>query len=179
MAELDGKRMSATDRFINFHSKLTHTEEQFGLRYKYVSFSNTMADDCRCCRFKMIMYSHPIRWNTVESFPTDHREDMMWAKACQLADLPIDWLEDANLMPNTCFYGDKAIKYDLIGLASHKGIGSPDEVKMWCTEAVYVVKLVGWPDILKFPAKTLRPDDLAPDMGDWIARYYFQKRLDK
>ena len=174
MALLGGKKPSGTDNIINLQSDLTHTEIQFGANRNYVSWSATMADDCKCCRFKMISYSHPIRWSTVEFSPSEAQEELMWRKACAMADMDSNWLEGLAVDPDGIWYGTEAIEYDLKGLLSFKTPIKPHRVKVWCTEGCFEVLLEAYPTILMFPMELLNPDDLDPTMGDWIARYYFE-----
>ena len=191
MAALYGKKPSKTDRLIGWRSDLSHTELRFSERYGRISFSATMADKCRCARFKMIGYSHPERWRTVRFWVTDEQEDAMFAKACKMADCK--WLETAVVIEDVCYYGPNALKYDLLAVSfsfiSKRTIWRPDKTKVFCTEAVFILLLIPFPDILSFKwplaaenptvritvERTLKSDQLTPSLGDKVARNYARK----
>ncbi len=137
-AKADGKPLSFVDRLIMFRSKpYTHTEFQFSERFDNVSFSATMKDKARCCRFKDIKYTHPQRWKKHIIPMSDTEEDLAFQKAKE-----IEWL-----------------KYDLLGLSSFIimkwRIVRPSKLKYWCSECVACLLVV---------AKRLNliPDELHP-----------------
>ena len=124
-AKADGKPLSFIDRLIMLRSKpYIHDEFQFSERYDDVSFSATMQDKARCCRFKKIRYSHPQRWKQQVIPMTDKQEDRAYKKACELEDK----------------------KYDLLGLLSFGTrwrIIVPHRDRYWCAEAVATLVVAG------------------------------------
>ena len=114
-----------------------HTEFQFSDRYGGVSFSSTMQDGAKCCRFKDIEYSHPERWTTHIIPMTNEEEGRAWVKAQEL----------------------EGRKYDLIGLLSFTTkwkIIRPRDKWEWCTEAVCRLFIAA------HNIKNLIPDELQP-----------------
>jgi hypothetical protein len=178
LAQLHGKKPSKTDRLIGLRSDLTHTEIQFTDRYGNISFSATMADDCRCARFKMIGYSHPERWLTVLVPVTAEQEALIFAKACEMAD--VDILEDLFTKEisyevdsgGVCFYGNNALKYDLQGVSlsfiSKWRVWRPHDKWVWCTEACFIAMMAGFLDILEFgTSEYVTMSCTSVEGGDW------------
>jgi len=118
-AKEGGKDFSATDIIIMRRSaRLIHTEFQFSPRNNSESFSSTLRDGEKGCRFESIDYTkHPERWNKIVLPMTNVQEDVAY---CRAEDL-------------------EGCKYDLIGLASFASslnIIKEHPDKYWCTEAV-------------------------------------------
>jgi hypothetical protein len=180
LAGLHGKKPSKTDRLIMLRSGLVHTEIKFPPRHGGISASATKRDDCDCFRFKMIGYSHPERWLTVRIPCTEAQVDAIFAKCCEMADMPcFDYsLGDftALLKSGQCAYGPNALKYDLIGLLSFTSklrLIRPHTTKVWCTEACFIALLEAFPSLLQFDLwHELQPHDLHPSHGDMIIRNY-------
>lgn len=156
-AEKFGYKLSGIDRLIMRRSFLhTHTEIQFSERYGNISFSATMADGAKCCRFKDINYTkHPERWDTIIIPLTDNEEDLIYAKAKAIEGKP----------------------YDLIGLLSFISDDlnwiKPSESGYWCSEAVSVaMRAVKRIDNLF----EQRPDEMHPTKLDTLARYFFKEQ---
>jgi hypothetical protein len=148
-----GYEYTASDKIIMMRSLLhTHTELQFSERHNEVSFSSTLQDDVKGCRFKQIEYSHPERWDTLSLFVTDEEEDLMYQAAQSIEGKP----------------------YDLLGLLSFSTefeIIKPDKDKYWCTEAaLFVVKSVP-----RFQDIPLSPEKAHPTLADAILRYYIEQ----
>jgi len=203
MAALYGKKKSKTDRLINLRSELTHTEIQFSERYGGISFSATLKDGCKCARFKMIGYSHPERWCSVKLWVTVEQESNMFTKACKMADMMgmINWTYDdifsSSLWKNDlqlsgfCYRGPNPFKYDtsrvVLSFISKRRIIPGRKNYVWCTEAVFIVLLVAFPEILTFSHteypdihwNKLNPDDLHPSLGNMIVQNFtrVQKKL--
>ena len=170
LAALHGKKPSWTDRFIGLRSELSHTELQFSERYGNVSFSATLADGCKCARFKMIGYSHPERWLTAVLEVTDEQEDAIFEKCCEMAAMRPEvakafcldpekgwWDGDCcTLYPHTkgLYYGPKALKYDtpqvVFGFISKLRIKKGDKRKVFCTESCFIALMEVWPELLRF-----------------------------
>ncbi len=117
-AEESGKPITPVQHVILTRSDpLVHTELQFSERHGKISFSSTIQDGDKGCRFKDIKYSHPERWIKLILPMTDAEEDRAWRRAKVL----------------------DGAKYDLIGLASFGtkwDIIKPDPDKYWCNEVV-------------------------------------------
>lgn len=117
-AEEYGRKLTAVDKVILLRSTPhVHVEFQFSERYVNISFSATMQDNAKCCRFKEIDYTeNPERWDTIILNLTDKQEDAAYAKAKEL----------------------EGKDYDLFGLlsfTSEVNIVKPDPNKYWCSEA--------------------------------------------
>jgi hypothetical protein len=169
-------KLTWTDRAIMLRSDLTHTEILFSERYGGISFSATMADGCKCARFKMISYSHPLRWLTVDIACTDEQEDMIFDECCRMADLSKEWCDiHINNFTDTVDLGEivcgpNALKYDLLGLLSfctRWTIIRPHEKWVWCTEACF--RALGG----VFPSEMFPPDTLHPRSGHDLAEICF------
>ena len=145
IAKAEGKKLSFIEKLILLRSDPhTHSEIQFSERYDHISFSATLRDGCKCCRFRQIYYhKHPNRWKTdVIPFNVE-QEDMAWREACRLAGLPVDWRHEQlidNYRHNNCYYHAKyATKYDIWGQPCHISkwnIWKPNLEKIWCSTAV-------------------------------------------
>lgn len=150
-----GYAYSISDKLIMMRSFLhTHTELQFSQRHGWVSFSSTLQDGAKGCRFKQIQYSHPERWDTVCLEVTDAEEDLVYQEAQSIEGKP----------------------YDLLGLMSFSTeleIIKPDKDKFWCTEAViFIIKVVA-----RFLTIPLEPEKSHPTLGDSVLRYYVEQCL--
>jgi len=135
-----------SDRLIGLRSKFSHTEFEFSARYRGISASATMADDCHCFRLKMIDYTkHPKRWKKQVVHLTDEQEDMIFAEACRMAGLPLFSLNTVcQFEYGEIFYGNKALKYDLIGVSfsfilPKWRIWRPHERWVFCSESVCIL----------------------------------------
>ena len=200
LARLYGKKPSRTDRLIQHRSELTHTEIQFSDRYGGISFSATMADDCKCARFKMIAYSHPERWCTTELEMTDEQEDAVFEKCCEMADIDRECLEvwllgcdDSMPADGYLHYGDDALKYDLnavrFSFITKLNLWRGHEKKVFCTESCFIALMEVWPELLCIydrerdlgggewdrEFKYLQPDQLTPSLGDMIIRDFARR----
>ena len=147
-----GKEPTAIQQIILLRSSPhVHTEMQFSSRHEDVSYSATMQDGYKCCRFKNITYTHPDRWDTLILPCTEMQEDMAWERAKVL---------DGS-------------EYDLKGLlsfASELSIINPDPDKYWCSEvdAELIMAAFGYdPDYY-------RPDSFTPTglFFDTFHRFY-------
>ena len=166
-AQLFGYKLTPVDKLILLRSPLhTHTELQFSDKYRELSFSSTNADGCKCCRFKHINYTHPERWDTIEIKCDNIREEQMFYKAMEMADVNDGWNFAEKII-----HGPNAIKYDLPGVAMSFilkwHLWKPDKVKVWCTEAVATA--MGIKD-LSLCIRGLRVDDLHPTLFDTLMR---------
>jgi len=110
---------------------------QFSSDYNHLSFSSTIEDAFKGCRFKLIRYQNDW-WRTVERTITTAQERGIWYKAHSI----------------------NGKKYDLIGLLSH---ATPWEIirgrpeKYWCSECnAYITK----PYIYKGDKTEITPDEL-------------------
>lgn len=208
-------KSTVSDWFIGWRSYLKHTEIEFPEIYGCISFSATNADGCKCARFKMIDYTrHPKRWKTVLIPVTREQCDLMFAEACRMADLiphkaaasfgseSLGWyIPVSRISPYNTYYGPNALKYDLLAVSfsfiSKRTIWRPDKNKVFCTESVFILLLIAFPDILSFPqqadkkgwvhsvkngkgqystVRILKPDQLTPSLGDKIARNYAERK---
>ena len=97
----------------------THSEFQFSAQYNHLSFSATIEDAFKGCRFKLIEYSHEW-WDTVEKEITPAHERLIWDSAHTI----------------------NGKKYDLVGLLS---FGTPWKIirphrdRYWCSESNAVI----------------------------------------
>lgn len=139
-----GKKLTMVDMLILLRSDPhTHTELKFSKRYDNVSFSATMQDGSKCCRFKHIAYSHPERWATHLIVVTKEQEGLMYRKALELK-------------------GKKYGLWDLLSFGTPLRIIKPHPDKYWCTEAVATVLNAGG-------IETPRPDTLHPQgLVEWL-----------
>ena len=166
-ARKNGAKFSLISLLTTLRSRLVHSEYMFSQRYKYVSFSCTNADGAKCCRFKMITYSHPERWDSDVVTADDAKEDYRIDLACRVADVTRQelskWLmvaKDGDLL-----YGPDAIQYDLMGTClsyiSHLDFYPSHPVKKRCCEAVanIIIASDGWFSQVIDPEKA-SPDDL-------------------
>ncbi len=150
-AKADGKPYTFTDRLIMLRSGLVHVEYVFSERYGNISFSATLRDGAKCCRFKKIGYSHPSYWKSIIISCTDEEENRAWREACGMANKRLHWM-DGYMRKGACFYGPNAIKYDLKGQLCHITkwkIWKPNPKKTWCSKAcnelVYISRLMNNP----------------------------------
>lgn len=177
-----------TMKAIQFRSDSIHNEYQFSKRYGGISCSATMMDGVKGFRFKMIGYSHPEYWDSVRLWVTDELEDAIFADALKMAgfDRGMDYPDLLLNMFDGIAYGPNALKYDLLAVSfsfiSKRTIWRPDKTKVFCTEAVYILLLIAFPDILCFGEPrgsfktTLLADQLTPSMGDMIVRDYARRQ---
>lgn len=117
-AKAYGKELTTTDLIIFSRSKpLIHTEFQFSGRYGNISFSATMRDNAKGCRFENIDYNeHRERWDTLALPMTDEQEDAAYTRAKEL----------------------NGKGYDIFGLLSFISdfdVIKPNNEKYWCSEA--------------------------------------------
>ena len=157
LAKLHGKKPTWIDRMIGMRSDLAHTEIQFSDRYGGISFSATMADDCKCARFKMISYSHPERWLTTELSVSDEQEDAVFKKCCEMAGMHCPTMKveaEVGAALGELFFGPNALKYDLaqvsFGFISKLRIKKGDKRKVFCTESCFIALMEAWPELLQF-----------------------------
>ncbi len=148
-----GYKLSMNDRFILMRSWMhTHTEGQFSRRYNKISFSSTLKDDSKGCRFKDIKYSHSERWDTVYVALSYEEEDRLYSKYLGLEGMGYDL---------------KAVAF---GFITTKKIIKPNPLKRWCTRAVIEPLseiITDTPCDLEF---------LTPSWGDMMMRWRFEKR---
>ncbi len=135
-----GRRYTWMDRLIMLRSGLVHVEFVFSGRYGCISFSATLRDGCWCCRFKYINYSHPKQWRSVVIPFSDKEEDRAWAKACEMADLPIPWqtYRYNHFRAGGTYYGPNAVPYDIKGQICHVfkwQVVKRNPKKTWCSKA--------------------------------------------
>lgn len=150
--QIYGYRETPAEHLIMLRSPVhTHTELQFGPRYDNISFSATMQDDAKCCRFKMIEYTHPERWDEIDIPATDEQEDRVYREAKKIEGQP----------------------YDLKGLLSfgtELDIVKPKKNAWWCSECViHILKSV-------FSDLPLEPDHTHPTLADTVCRMYFTSK---
>ena len=157
LAQLHGKKPTWIDRMIGMRSDLAHTEIQFSDRYGGISFSATMADGCKCARFKMIGYSHPERWLTTELSVSDEQEDAVFKKCCEMAGMHCPTMKveaEVGAALGELFFGPNALKYDLaqvsFGFISKLRIKKGDKRKVFCTKACFIALMEAWPCLLEF-----------------------------
>ena len=159
--------LTKSDRLIMLRSDETHSEFQFSSRYGRVSASATMADECRCFRFKKIDYEkHPLRWHTDIVKLTDEQEDRIMFAALHMAGLirPINLDKYPNLghlaldqyavtfngaYNAQIWFGSKALKYDLAGVSisfiiPKWRIWRPHERWVWCSESITILLKVAF-----------------------------------
>ncbi len=183
-----GKKPTGVQKWIAKRSSpQVHSEYQFSERYNKVSFSATRQDNCKCCRFKFIEYSHLLeRWDSVKVPMTDEEEDIAYLEACIMADLPIDWqdynysLENYRFNDNGNFYGHNAIPYDLVGQLCHATKlkwWKPSKKKIWCSKAVARVIYKARHEFLEFMQNFKLVDELRPDQLHMMAGYFFNAPL--
>jgi hypothetical protein len=207
MILLYGDKLTNTQKAIGLRSNGLHSEIRFSDRYGRISFSCTLADDCGCCRFKMIDYSHPYRQSRVRIAVTAEQEARLFAKACEMADTPtLQKFCERNgnntiavffkSAENNTYYRSNAIKYDRWGarlsfISRRLNWWKMHPNKMICNEACATVLLGEWPDLLttrKYPedictgrhnnsANYIEPSQLTPDQLDYLVEYYFNKEL--
>lgn len=109
-----GRGKTFAGELIKRRSAFTHSEFEFSSTYNHLSFSATIEDAFKGCRFKLIHYRNKW-WRTVSWEITAGQEEDIWYNAHRI----------------------NGKKYDLVGLLSHatrwKIIrGHPD--KFWCSE---------------------------------------------
>ncbi len=131
-----GRKKTLAGEIIKRRSELTHSEVQFSPFYHSLSFSSTMEDAFKGCRFKQIYYTHPW-WKTIEWQVTAEQEYAIWCKA----------------------WGINGKKYDLLGLGSFGtkwNIIVPHRDRYWCSESnAYISK----PHIFTGEKTEMTPDE--------------------
>ncbi len=150
-AQKHGKPLTFIDRLILLRSfPYTHNELEFSERHGNISFSATLRDGAKCCRFKQIPYKYALRWDTLTIPCSDTEEDAAWAEACRMADLPLKWhidpFTDKIIIDDSPVYGGNAIKYDVWGQICHItkwNIWPPNPKKTWCSKACARVIIAG------------------------------------
>jgi len=145
-AEKYGYHITSVDKLIMQRSYLhTHSEIQFN---NGISYSATMADGAKCCRFKDIQYSHPEYWDTIYITTTEEQDNTVY-----------DFCKSVEGQP-----------YDLVGLLSfttEMGIIKPARDKWWCSEVCAAA--IG--QIMQLPFK---PEEYHPTKLDTIMRYLME-----
>ena len=136
-----------------------HSEIQFGPRYGNISFSATMEDRAKCCRFKVINYTSGF-WDMAIIPVTMEEEDLCFARAMALAGIggyagkAVD-----DCLKQGYLFGKEAKRYDLLGLLSFATpleVIVPNRDRYWCSEAVATAIKAGRPDF------NVEPDRLHP-----------------
>lgn len=173
-ARKTGAAFNFTSYAINIVSEETHSEAVFEIAYKQISFSNTMADGVKGCRFKYITYSHPERWDT-DIIPVS-KENIIKRirKACKLADVTPEqlyiWAKTAR--PGDILHGPNHKKYDFLGTAlsfvSRAKVVKSSKKKGRCCEDVMNVILSTEPEL----AKIVNPEEITPDDARLIVRVW-------
>jgi len=158
-------KKTTADRLIGLRSKFFHSEFEFSGRYCGVSVSATMADSCRCVRFKKIDYEkHPTRWRK-QTVPLSHEQEAeVFGAASKMAGVS---RLDAMRFTKTASAGDilfdkTALRYDLPGVAlsfvlPKWRIWRPHEKWVWCSEFCCLLIQVA------FPAFDGRADENTPE----------------
>lgn len=130
--------------------KAVHTERQFSETFGNLSFSSTTADGADGCRFKLIEYSHPEYWDTVEREVTRDQELSMFLKACKMADVQVreitELVEWDVIRPDAIVQGPNHTRYDHympIAFINQRVIWKVSETKRHCTRAVCEVDCAG------------------------------------
>lgn len=132
-----GRKRTLAGEIIKRRSALTHSEFQFSSFYNNLSFSATIEDAFKGCRFRLIGYSHAW-WRTEERVITAEEEACIWAKAHSI----------------------NGKKYDLFGLGSHATpwkIIRPHRDRYWCSESNAYITL---PYIYMDARTEITPDEL-------------------
>ncbi len=132
-----GRKRTFAGEIIKRRSAFTHVEYQFSYFFHDISFSATIEDAFKGCRFKMIYYTHAW-WRTVERQITPEQELCIWVRAHSI----------------------NGKKYDLLGLGSHATpwrIIVPHRDRYWCSEAdAYITQ----PHIYTGEKTEITPDEL-------------------
>lgn len=132
-----GRKRTLAGELIKRRSKLTHSEFQFSSMFHNLSFSATIEDAFKGCRFKLIHYTHAW-WRTEEREITPEQETEIWNRAHSI----------------------NGKKYDLVGLLSHATpwkIIVPHRDRYWCSENnAYIAK----PVIYTGGKTEITPDEL-------------------
>ncbi len=178
IAKAEGKPLGVSGWLIRLRSwPFIHVEVIFSSRYGGISWSCTLRDGCKCCRFKLIDYTkHPERWEGVVVPFTDEEEDRAWEMACSMADLPDDWQDSElgdyplwYLQDNGCYYGDDPIKYDILGMGCHISVtrkwwkSNPDKTN--CSKAcndLVLEAIIERPNVKDYAELFLRQDEMKP-----------------
>ena len=164
-ARQNGAKFSPVGWLINLIDPNTHSEIRFSDAFKRVSFSCTNADKARCCRFKMIEYSHGMQYWDIDPLPVDYATELSRIlEACRQADVTISQLEKwlATAKAGDILYGKNAIKYDQIGTAlsfvSRLNLIRSSKTKSRCCEAV--ARVIQRTDLLDLDPELATPGDL-------------------
>ena len=164
-ARQNGAKFSPVGWLINLIDPNTHSEIRFSDAFKRVSFSCTNADKARCCRFKMIEYSHGMQYWDIDPVPCDVAGEMSRVlNACRQADVSIEELEEwlKTAKPGDLLYGKNAIRYDQLGTAlsfvSRLEIWKSSKTKARCCEAV--ARVIQASDDLHVNPELITPGDL-------------------
>ncbi len=132
-----GRKRTFAGELIKRRSDLTHSEFQFSPFFHDISFSSTIEDAFKGCRFKMIYYTHAW-WRTIERQVSAEQELAIWFKAHSI----------------------NGKKYDLWGLGSHATpwrIIVPSRDRYWCSENnTFITK----PAIYTGKRTEITPDEL-------------------
>ena len=164
-ARQNGARFSLISWIISWIDRYTHSEFRFSDTFNRVSFSCTNADRARCCRFKMIGYSHGLlRWD-IDTVPTDVDGELKRVvNACWMADVTISqlekWLDTAQY--GDVLYGPNAIRYDQLGTAlsfiSRLRIFPSSPTNQRCCETV--ARVILSTDTMDIDPEEVTPGDL-------------------
>ena len=173
IAKEHGKKLGWSGWLIRLRSwQRIHTEIQFSKRRGGISFSATLRDGCKCCRFKMLDYEDKPWWEPIHVEITAEQEDRAWDEACRMAGLPWDFIYPfrfiAEKESGDIFYGPNAIKYDILGMVCHISkwrIIRPNSKRTWCSKACNKVFIagIGREDIQEMPMLVEREDELMPE----------------
>jgi hypothetical protein len=203
MLRMYGDKLTFSEVMREMRTNGLHSEWQFSDRYGNISFSSTLSDGCNGARFKMIGYSHGYRWSTVLIAVTAEQEAVLFAKACEMADIHIGqyiveaFIENIQEGLIQAGFGPNHIKYDkgaaFFSFISKRNIWKPSKTKMICNRAVAEVMLTVWPDMLGIwphasrlgivygrtdqKRKRADPAQLTPDQLHYQADYYFNKEV--
>lgn len=132
-----GRKRTIAGELIKRRSKLTHSELELSATYNHLSFSSTIEDAFKGCRFKLIRYRNDW-WRTIVREITAEQEEEIWYRANQI----------------------NGKKYDLIGLLSKATpwkIIVPHRERYWCSESnAWIAK----PVIYKGGKTEITPDEL-------------------
>ncbi len=179
-----GYKPTKIDRLIMLRSPHVHTEISFSTRYGGISFSSTLRDGVKGCRFKMIEYSHPERWDAVHLPVTAVDEARMFSKACSMAGMsqafPAVVHPDGTVetdSTNGCYYYPSHVKYDLIqGAAlsyiSKAKIVKPSKTKRVCNRACTDVLVTAHPKVVICNGRVQDYSGWTPSETDGMSRNY-------
>lgn len=175
-----GDKLTGTQKAIGRRSNGLHTSINFVDRKMW--FSCTTADGADGCRMKPIKRSHPYRQSIVRIAVDGVQESILWAKACEMADMTPEIHTWGRAFIH---YGPNHIKYDkrgaMFAFISKWKIWKMHSEKMICNEACANVLLEVWPDLLTAYTRNGEggyiihdPATLTPDQFEYMVRHYFE-----